>query len=57
VARQYLEPEKLVILAVGNAEEMLGGDPDHPEFNLLKLDPDQKIVRIPLPDPLTMVYP
>ena len=57
VARQYLDPSRLVILAVGKAEEMLAGDPDYPDYTLLKLDPDQKIETIPLPDPLTMVYP
>ncbi len=57
VARQYLDPSRLVILAVGKAEEMLAGDPDNADYTLLKLDPDQKIETISLPDPLTMVYP
>ena len=57
VARQYLDPSRLVILAVGKVEEMLSGDPDQPDYSLLQLDPDQKIDTIPLPDPMTMVYP
>jgi zinc protease len=56
VARQYLHPDNLVILAVGNAEDMLKGNPDKPEFSFQKMG-NGKIVRIPLPDPLSMVYP
>jgi zinc protease len=57
VARQYLDPAKLVILGVGNVAEMLRGDPDHPAFSFEKLAGGAPITRIPLPDPLTMVYP
>jgi len=56
VARQYLHPEKLVILAVGNVDDMLKGNPDKPEYLFQKIA-SGKIVQIPLPDPLTMVYP
>jgi predicted Zn-dependent peptidase len=56
VARQYIRPDKLVILAVGNTEDMLKGNPDKPEFSFQKIG-NGKIVRIPLPDPLSMVYP
>jgi predicted Zn-dependent peptidase len=56
VARRYLQPDKLVILVVGNVEEILNGDPDKPEFSFEKLG-GGKIERIPLPDPTTMVYP
>jgi zinc protease len=56
VARQYLHPDKMVILAVGNTEDMLKGNPDQPEFSFQKIG-NGKITRIPLPDPLTMVYP
>jgi hypothetical protein len=56
VARQYIHPDKLVILAVGNAEDMLKGNPDKPEFSFQKIG-NGKILRIPLPDPLLMVYP
>ncbi len=57
VAKQYLHPDRLVILVVGNVEEMLKGNPDRPEYSFQKLAPDGKIHRIPLPDPATMVYP
>lgn len=56
VAQQYLKPDALVILAVGNVDEMLKGDPDRPDFSLEKLA-QGKITRIPLPDPLTLQYP
>lgn len=56
VARQYLQPDRLVILAVGNVEDMLKGDPDKPEYSLRKIS-NGNISRIPLPDPTTMVYP
>ncbi len=57
VAQKYIHPDRFVILAVGNVEEMLKGDPDSPEYSFEKLSPDGKIHRIPLPDPATMVYP
>ena len=56
VAREYIHPEKLMILAVGNANDVLKGNPDKPEDSFLKMG-GGKITRIPLPDPLTMVYP
>jgi zinc protease len=56
VARKYLHPENLVILAVGNVSDILKGNPDKPEYSLTKIA-GGKIVRIPLPDPATMVYP
>jgi zinc protease len=56
VAREYLHPDKLVILAVGNAEDVLKGSPEKPEISFKKMM-NGKIVRIPLPDPSTMTYP
>ncbi len=53
-AQKYLNPEGLVILAVGNAEDVLKGDPTKPQYSFQKLG---TIRRIPLPDPLTMTYP
>jgi predicted Zn-dependent peptidase len=53
VARRYLHPDDLVILAVGNAEAILKGNPDRPQFSMEKLG---KISRIPLPDPFTLEY-
>ncbi len=57
VAQEYLHPDRLVILAVGNVDDMLAGDPDHPDVLLEGLAPAGNVQRIPLPDPLTMQYP
>jgi predicted Zn-dependent peptidase len=57
VAQKYLQPDKLVILVVGNIDEITKGNPDKPQFSLLKLAKDGQINRIALPDPLTLVYP
>ena len=57
VAQKYLDPSKLVILVVGNIDDITKGNPDHPEYSLTKLAATGQIRRIPLPDPLTMAYP
>ena len=57
VAQKYLDPSKLVILVVGNIDDITKGNPDHPEYSLTKLAATCQIRRIPLPDPLTMTYP
>ena len=57
VANKYLDPSKLVILVVGNIDDITKGNPDHPEYSLTKLAGTGQIRRIMLPDPLTMVYP
>jgi len=57
VAKKYLMPDQLVILAVGNVDDMLRGNPDKPEFSLKQFSKTGAVQRIPLPDPLTMVYP
>ena len=57
VAKKYLAPDKMVILAVGNVDDMLKGSPDKPEYGLKKFGKSGEIQRIPLPEPLTMVYP
>ncbi len=57
VAKQYLMPDKLVILAVGNKADMLKGNPDKPQYSFEKLAPAGGIIDIPLPDPLTLKYP
>ena len=56
VAQRYLDPEALVILAVGNLEAILAGDPERPEYSLEEMSPGE-VVRIPLPDPFTLEYP
>ncbi|MBN2337227.1 MAG: insulinase family protein [Acidobacteria bacterium] len=55
-ANAHLHPDGLVILAVGNVDEVLRGDPDRPEDSFGKMGRGD-IVRIPLPDPMTMEYP
>lgn len=57
VAQKYLQPDKLVVLVVGNIDEITKGNPDKPQYSLLKLAKDGQIHRIPLPDPSTLVYP
>ncbi len=57
VAQKYLQPDKLVVLVVGNVDEITKGNPDKPQHSLLKIAKDGQVRRIPLPDPLTMIYP
>jgi zinc protease len=57
VAQKYLQPDKLVILVVGNVDEITKGNPDKPQYSLMSIAKDGTIKRIPLPDPLTLVYP
>ena len=56
VARQYLNPDQLVILMTGDIATIEQGDSDNPEFSLDRLS-NGSITRIPLPDPFTMEYP
>ena len=56
VAKKYLQPDQLVILVIGNVEEILKGNPDKPEYSLEKLFSTTEIRKIPLPDPETMIY-
>ncbi len=57
VAQKYLQPDKLVVLVVGNIDEITKGNLDRPQHSLLKIAKDGQVRRIPLPDPLTMIYP
>lgn len=56
VAQQYLMPDQLVILVVGNVQEIMAGHPDRPEYAISKLPGGENPQMIPLPDPLTMKY-
>ncbi len=52
VAQKYLQPDKLVILAVGDADGVIGGGYDKAKD--LKFDVFGKVTRLPLRDPETM---
>ena len=52
VAKKYLTPDRLVILAVGQKEQILAGSPDHP-VKLADLTRGP-LTEVPLRDPLTM---
>ena len=56
-AQSHLHPDKLVVLAVGDKEAMLRGNPDRPQHSFESFTPEGAIRSIPLPDPLTMKYP
>ncbi|MSU20757.1 MAG: insulinase family protein [Pedosphaera sp.] len=51
-ARKFLTPEKLVILVVGQKDDILKGFPDHPVT--LQSIAGNRLVELPLRDPLTM---
>jgi predicted Zn-dependent peptidase len=57
VAQKYLMPDKLVILVVGNIDDISKGNADKPQYSLAKIAGSGTIHKIPLPDPMTMVYP
>ncbi|MBA3441885.1 MAG: insulinase family protein [Pyrinomonadaceae bacterium] len=57
VAQKYLQPDKLVILVVGNIDDITKSNPDNAQHSLAKIAGSNQIRRIPLPDPLTMIYP
>jgi zinc protease len=50
-AQAHIQPERLIVVVVGNVDEILKGHPDHPEAKLASFGP---IVRVPLLDPLTL---
>ena len=55
VAREYLHPDRLVLLVVGDLATIGEGDPDNPDYTLDRLA-DGSPTHIPLPDPFTMEY-
>ena len=56
-AGAYIDRDDLVILIVGNIEDIMAGDPDRPEFSIAAIADGRPITRIPLPDVMTMEYP
>ena len=56
VAREYLHPDRLVLLVVGDLATIAEGDPDNPDYTLDRLA-EGAATRIALPDPFTMEYP
>jgi zinc protease len=52
MAKRLLDPEKMVVLAVGKASEVEAGDADHP--GALKDVAKLPLSRVPLRDPLTL---
>jgi predicted Zn-dependent peptidase len=52
VAKEYLHPDRLVILAVGDAETILAGG--HDKAPALRLDSFGQVTRLPLRDPDTL---
>lgn len=57
VAKAHLDPSAFVILAVGNVDAMLAGEADHPEVSFERLAAGRPMTRIPLPDPVSLIYP
>jgi zinc protease len=53
VARAYLQPEKFIILVVGDQKEIDRGDPRHP-VKLEALAPGGRVTILALRDPMTM---
>ena len=56
VAQEYLHPDRLVLLVVGDLDTVEQGDPDNPQYDLAGVA-GAPLARIPLPDPFTMEYP
>lgn len=56
VAQEYLDPEQLVILVVGNQKQIDVGDGKH-AVKVEDLAPGRHVVVLPLRDPLTMKMP
>jgi zinc protease len=56
VARAHLEPERMIMLIVGNQGDIARGDEKHP-VTLASLAPGGAVTELPLRDPMTMKMP
>ncbi|HPC83583.1 MAG TPA: pitrilysin family protein [Thermoanaerobaculaceae bacterium] len=50
-AEKYIRPDQLIVVIVGNLDEIFKGSPEHPDATFEKFGP---ITRLPLRDPLTL---
>jgi zinc protease len=50
-AKAHIKPDRLIVLVVGNVDEILKGHPDHPDA---RFEGFGRLVRLPLLDPLTL---
>lgn len=50
-AQQHIRPDGLIVLVVGNIEEILKGSPDHPDA---RIESFGTITRLPMRDPMTL---
>ena len=50
-AQEHIRPDQLIVLVVGNIDEIMKGSPDHPEASIAKLGP---VTKLPLRDPMTL---
>lgn len=50
-AERRMKPDQLVVVIVGNLDDIFKGSPDHPDASFEKLGP---VTRLPLRDPMTL---
>jgi zinc protease len=50
-AVRHIRPDELLVLVVGNVEEILRGDSDHPDASFERFG---ELIRVPLRDPMTL---
>lgn len=50
-AEAHIKPDRLIVLVVGNVDDILKGHPDHPDA---RFEGFGRLVRLPLLDPLTL---
>jgi len=50
-AQKHIRPDQLIVLVVGNVDDIMKGSPDHPEASIAKFG---AITKLPLRDPMTL---